>query len=91
MVVADEGFGQEMMAALNKRKQVLANMGHATDLGDGHVPAPRDLIQRLQAADIERAGKALAADRGMRGPLYPATTSPASLSAPPSYPAAGSR
>jgi hypothetical protein len=66
MVVADEGFGQEMKAALNKRKQVLANMGHATDLGDGHVPAPRDLIQRLQAADIERAGKALAADRGMQ-------------------------
>jgi type IV secretory pathway VirD2 relaxase len=64
MVVADEGFGQEVKAALEKRKQALAKMGHVTELGDGHVRAPRDLIQRLEAADIERAGKALAAERG---------------------------
>jgi hypothetical protein len=59
-------FGQEVKAALEKRKQALANMGHVSDLGDGRVRASRDLIQRLEAADIERAGKALAAERGLQ-------------------------
>jgi type IV secretory pathway VirD2 relaxase len=66
IALAGEGFGQEVKAALEKRKQALANMGHVTDLGDGRVRAPKDLIQRLEAADIERAGKALAADRGLQ-------------------------
>jgi type IV secretory pathway VirD2 relaxase len=66
VALADEGFGQEVKAALEKRKQVLANMGHVNDLGNGRVRAPRDLIQRLEAADIERAGKALAAERGLQ-------------------------
>ena len=50
--------------ALEKRKQTLVSMGHVTDLGGGHVRAPKDLLQRLEAADIERTGKALAAERG---------------------------
>jgi hypothetical protein len=66
IALAGEGFGQEVTAALAQRKQALANMGHVTDLGDGRVRAPKDLIQRLDAADIERAGKALAAERGLR-------------------------
>src|SRR6266852_4512530 len=53
MVVADEGFGRAVKAALEKRKQALVNMGHINDLGDGHVRAPRNLIHRLEAADIE--------------------------------------
>jgi len=65
VALASEGFGQEVRAALEKRKQALANIGHVTDLGDGRVRAPKDLIQRLEAADIERAGKALAAQRGL--------------------------
>jgi type IV secretory pathway VirD2 relaxase len=65
MALTDEGFGQEVRAALEKRKQSLVDMGHATNLGDGNTRAPRDLIQRLAAADIERAGKALAAERGL--------------------------
>jgi hypothetical protein len=64
IALAGEGVGQEVKAALEKRKQALANIGHVADLGDGHVRAPRDLIQRLESADIERAGKALAAERG---------------------------
>src|SRR5229473_1699510 len=64
MVLADDGFGRQVKTALEKPKQTLATMGHVTDLSGGHVRAPRDLIQRLEAAAIERAGKALAAERG---------------------------
>jgi hypothetical protein len=66
IALAGEGFGREVKAALEKRKQALANMGHVNDLGDGRLRAPKDLIQRLEAADIERAGKALAAERGLQ-------------------------
>jgi hypothetical protein len=64
VALADEGLGREVKAALEKRKQVLVNRGHATDLGDGHIRAPKNLIQRLETIDIERAGKAFAAERG---------------------------
>jgi type IV secretory pathway VirD2 relaxase len=62
--LAGEGFGQEVRAALERRKQALVNMGHVTDSGTGNIRAPKDLIQRLEAADIERTGRALAAERG---------------------------
>jgi type IV secretory pathway VirD2 relaxase len=64
IALAGEGFGQEVTMALEKRKQTLVNMGHINDLGNGHVRAPTDLIQRLEAADIERTGRALAAEHG---------------------------
>ena len=64
IAVADDGFGQEVRAALAKRKQSLVDMGYAADLGGGRIRAPKDLIQRLEAADIDRAGRALAAERG---------------------------
>jgi len=63
-VLADDGFGREVTAALARRRRWLADEGYATDLGDGRVRAPRDLMQRLEARDIERAGRALAAQRG---------------------------
>ncbi len=66
IALAGEGFGQEVKAALEKRKQALVNMGHVKDLGEGQLRAPRDLIQRLDAIDIERAGKVLAAERGLQ-------------------------
>ncbi len=62
--LADEGFGREVKAALEKRKQSLVDMGYAADLGNGRIRAPKDLIRRLETADIDRAGKALAAERG---------------------------
>jgi hypothetical protein len=40
-------------------------MGYVNDRGNGHVRAPRDLIQRLETADIERTGRAFAAERGL--------------------------
>ncbi|MDP2374024.1 DUF3363 domain-containing protein, partial [Reyranella sp.] len=63
-VLADDGFGREVTAALAKRRRWLADKGYAADLGDGRVRAPRDLVLRLEARDIERAGRALAAERG---------------------------
>jgi type IV secretory pathway VirD2 relaxase len=63
-VLADEGFGRKVKSALEKRKRSLVNMGYAADLGDGRIRAPTDLIRRLEAADIDRAGRAFAAERG---------------------------
>ena len=63
-VLADHGFGREVNVALDRRRQWLADKGYAADLGNGRIRAPRDLVQRLETGDIERAGKALAAERG---------------------------
>ncbi|MBX9592647.1 MAG: DUF3363 domain-containing protein [Hyphomonadaceae bacterium] len=63
-ILAAEGFGREVKAALERRKWSLVDMGYAADLGDGRISAPKDLIRRLEAADIDRAGRALAAERG---------------------------
>jgi type IV secretory pathway VirD2 relaxase len=64
--LADEGFGREVKAALEKRKRSLVDMGYAADRGNGRIRAPKDLIRRLEAADIDRAGRALAAERGQQ-------------------------
>jgi type IV secretory pathway VirD2 relaxase len=63
-ILADEGFGREVKAALEKRRRSLVDMGYAADLGGGRIRAPKDLIRRLEAADIEHAARALAAERG---------------------------
>ena len=63
-VLTADGFGREVTAALARRRRWLADTGYATDLGDGRIRAPRDLVQRLEARDIERAGAVLAAERG---------------------------
>lgn len=66
IALAGEGFGRDVKAALDKRKRALVEAGHVTDVGNGHVRAPKDLIQRLEAGEIERAGKALAAERRLQ-------------------------
>lgn len=58
------GFGAEVKRALDRRKQVLVQRGDAQDLGQGRIRAPRDLVQRLEAREIDRVGRAMAADRG---------------------------
>jgi len=63
-MLANEGFGLEAQAALSRRKQSLVDMGHVTNLGDGRIRAPRDLVQRLEGVEVERAGQALAGERG---------------------------
>jgi len=62
-VLAREGFGQDVMAALARRRRWLADNGYAADLGDGRIRASRDMVPRLEARDLERAGRALAAER----------------------------
>jgi type IV secretory pathway VirD2 relaxase len=63
-VLADHGFGREVTTALDRRRRWLAGKGYAAELGNGRVRAPRDLVQRLEARDIEREGRVLAAERG---------------------------
>jgi hypothetical protein len=65
-MLALAGFGQEVRAALEQRRRALVKNGPVTDLGEGRVRAPKDLIQRLEAIDIERTGRALAAERGLQ-------------------------
>ena len=60
----EEGFGLKMKRAIERRKQVLVQRGHVRDLGEGRVRAPRDLVQRLEAHEIDRVGRAMAAERG---------------------------
>jgi hypothetical protein len=63
-VLADDGFGRDVAAALTGRRQWLADKGYATDVGDGRIRISRDMVQRLEAREIERVGRALAAGRG---------------------------
>jgi hypothetical protein len=63
-VLADDGFGRDVAAALASRRQWLADKGYATDVGDGRIRISRDLVQRLEARDVERTGRVLAAERG---------------------------
>ncbi len=70
------GFGHEVADALERRKRTLVAMGLDHDLDNGSVRAPKDLIQQLDQGDFERAGKALAAERGRTWELQsPAITS----------------
>jgi hypothetical protein len=58
------GFGGEVNAALQRRRQSLVDQGHAVRLEDGLIRAPRDILARLEAIEVERVGRALAAERG---------------------------
>jgi hypothetical protein len=59
------GFGGDMRAAWESRKRVLADMGYVRDLGGGEFRAPRDLIAQLESAEINRAGRKFAIERGL--------------------------
>jgi hypothetical protein len=54
--------GSGIIGARRKYIAHLRRPWHATNLGGGHVRAPKDLIQRLEAREIERTGKALTAE-----------------------------
>lgn len=59
------GFGGDVRAAWEARKQALADMGYVRDRGGGKFHAPNDLISQLGNAEINRSGKKFAAERGL--------------------------
>ena len=50
---------------MERRKQALVDMGHASRLPDGGIRAPGDLVSRLERAEVTRVGQAMAAERGL--------------------------
>jgi type IV secretory pathway VirD2 relaxase len=63
--LAQVGFGREVTNATDRRRQSLVDMGHATRLDDGRIRAPKDLLQRLEQAEVARVGRVMAAERGL--------------------------
>jgi type IV secretory pathway VirD2 relaxase len=59
------GFGSEVSDALDRRRQSLVDMGYATQLPDGRIRAPKDLVATLERAEITRVGQAMAIARGL--------------------------
>ena len=62
--ITDAGFGREVNIALDRRAQRLVEMGHAT-AKDGFISIPRRSIAVLERQEVERVGKAMAAERGL--------------------------
>jgi type IV secretory pathway VirD2 relaxase len=63
--LAQVGFGREVSESLERRRQSLVDMGYATRLPHGTVRVPRDLLQRLEQAEVARVGRVMAAERGL--------------------------
>jgi type IV secretory pathway VirD2 relaxase len=64
--LADAGFGRDVGEAMERRKQALADLGHASRLPDGRIRAAGDyLLSRLERAETTRVGRAMAAERGL--------------------------
>ncbi|MBA3675912.1 MAG: relaxase/mobilization nuclease and DUF3363 domain-containing protein [Sphingosinicella sp.] len=59
------GFGGDVRTAWDARKRALADMGYVRNLGGGQFRAPNDLIAQLEQAEVDRAGKKFAAERGL--------------------------
>jgi type IV secretory pathway VirD2 relaxase len=64
--LADSGFGREVTEAMEGRRQSLVNMGHAVRLEDGRIRVAKDFIANLERAEVNRVGKAMAAERGLK-------------------------
>jgi hypothetical protein len=63
--LAGAGFGHDVADAMDRRKQTLVDMGHATRLPDGGIRTPADLLSRLERAEMTRVGRAMATERGL--------------------------
>jgi hypothetical protein len=63
--LAGAGFGREVSAAMDRRRYSLVKTGHAIRLPDGTVRAPKDLLRRLEQAEVTRIGLEMAAERGL--------------------------
>jgi type IV secretory pathway VirD2 relaxase len=63
--LAMSGFGIEVREALDRRADELVRQGHASRTIDGGWRPRTDLIATLQQREVERAGRELAAQRGL--------------------------
>ncbi len=63
--LSEAGFGREVNAALDRRRQSLVEQGHAIRLDDGRIRAPKDLLDRLERAEVGRVGRKIASERGL--------------------------
>ena len=63
--LADTGFGREVTEAMERRRQNLLDMGHAVRLEDGRIRVSKDFIANLERTEVNRVGKAMAAERGL--------------------------
>ncbi|MFX6907606.1 DUF3363 domain-containing protein, partial [Acinetobacter baumannii] len=63
--LSEAGFGREVSEAMERRRQSLVDQGLATRLDDGRIRAPKDPIARLEATEINRVGRQMAAERGL--------------------------
>jgi type IV secretory pathway VirD2 relaxase len=64
--LANTGFGREVTEAMERRRQNLLDMGHAVRLEDGRIRVSKDLVANLERTEVTRAGKAMAAERGLK-------------------------
>ena len=64
--LANSGFGREVSEAMEGRRQSLVNMGHAVRLEGGRLRVSKDFIANLERAEVNRVGKAMAAERGLK-------------------------
>jgi type IV secretory pathway VirD2 relaxase len=63
--LANTGFGREVTEAMERRRQSLVNMGHAVRLEDGRIRVSKDFVANLERTEVNRVGKAMAAERGL--------------------------
>jgi hypothetical protein len=63
--LANTGFGREVTEAMERRRQSLVNMGHAVRLEDGRIRVAKDFVANLERTEVNRVGKAMAAERGL--------------------------
>jgi type IV secretory pathway VirD2 relaxase len=63
--LAEAGFGAEVQAALERRKDELIRQGHAWRTPEGGLRARRDLLPALERQEVERVGQKLATERGL--------------------------
>jgi type IV secretory pathway VirD2 relaxase len=63
--LASGGFGAEVREALERRKDELIRQVHASRTAEGGLRVRADLIGTLTRQEVERAGRQLAAERGL--------------------------
>src|SRR5260370_14930157 len=50
---------------MERRRQSLVNMGNAIRLEDGRIRVSKDFVANLERAEVNRVGRAMAAERGL--------------------------